>query len=115
MTHADELVARYILRKYRELNSTVYSGEPTTYLAGCGEAVVTDPDASNGTYGCDTGCDYYTLTATISCPHGETRDYEYGDFGEISYLIEELEEEDAGDHRSAEGPERSDPERNPSG
>lgn len=93
MNRADELVARYILRVYREQHARV-DGTPTTHLAGCAEAQVTDPDAQNGTYGCDTGCDYYTLTATISCPHGETEDYEYGDFGEIAYLIEDLERED---------------------
>lgn len=95
MNCADELVARYILRMYRE-NRCNSLGDPTTHLAGCMDAVVTDPDAQGGTYGCDTGCDYYTLTATISCPHGESEDYEYGDFGEISYLIEDLEKEDGG-------------------
>lgn len=93
-TKADELVAAYILRVYRERHE-MNDGTHTTHLAGCAEASVTNPDTQDGTYGCETGCDYYTLTATIACPHGMKEDYEYGDFGMIAFLLKDLEREAA--------------------
>lgn len=88
MTDADQLVARYILRQYRE----DYRNK-AKHLSTCTDVVVEHPEAEDGFYGCDTGCEYYTLDATIRCPHGEMEEYHYGDFGEISYILEDMEKE----------------------
>lgn len=56
-----------------------------------------DPDAYNGSYGCDTGCDYARFEAVITCPHGEREQFEWGDFGEIGRILEEFEEESDAD------------------
>ena len=45
----------------------------------------------DGTYGCDTGCEYYRLTAKLVCEHfPEGIEYEYGDFGMLHDLLESL-------------------------
>lgn len=84
---ANERVADYIMRQLR--------GEPgdsptAQHLANCDSARVTNPDAQDGTYGCDTGCDYTTFTATIACGHGQQMDYEYGEFGMLSDILSGL-------------------------
>ncbi|WP_433364128.1 hypothetical protein [Streptosporangium sp. CA-115845] len=89
---ADERVARFILATYRK------PGEADNeHLAACPEAHVEDPDAYNGTYGCDTGCDYARFEAIIACPHGERADFNWGDFGDVASILEEL------DRQTAEG------------
>ena len=90
---ADELVARYILREYRREKTNSYGGTP--HLAECPEATVEHPQAEDGEYGCETGCEYVRMTATIRCPHGESSNYEYGEFGQLAYIIEDLEREQA--------------------
>ena len=87
---ADVLVSRYTLAKYRE------SGEAeNAHLKVCPEAVTEDPESHNGTYGCDTGCEYVRFEATITCPHGQREDFEWGTFGELSYILEDLEADEA--------------------
>ncbi len=87
MTNADELLAAVVLRKYREDREG-----RDDHLASCPDTVARDVSGENGTYGCDTGCEYYKLTATLKCPHEEL-DWEYGDFGDIAGLIEDMEAE----------------------
>lgn len=77
---ADEKVARFILATYREPGEGQGSNE---HLRACPDAVVADPDTSDGTYGCDTGCEYVRFEATITCPHGESEGFEWGDFGSV--------------------------------
>jgi hypothetical protein len=85
---ADELLSRYLIRHYQD------SGARNDHLRTCSEATVApDPDYMDSTYGCDTGCEYVRLEATIVCPHGESEDYEYGEFGDIAGLIQDLERE----------------------
>jgi hypothetical protein len=79
----DELVERYILLKFRE--------DGTDHLETCPDARVTEADARNGSYGCDTGCEYVRFEAVITCPHGESEEFEYGEFGELYSLLEDLE------------------------
>lgn len=90
---ADALVARYILREFR--SGGPHGDETADHLAGCPEAVVTSPDASDGTYGCDTGCSYVTFEALIACPH-VTAPYEhsFGEFGELAWILEDIAEMD---------------------
>lgn len=82
---ASERVAAYILEQFHDEPG---DDEAAEHLAACDSAVVTNPDASNGTYGCDTGCDYTTFTATIACDHGQQiDDYEYGEFGRLGDIL----------------------------
>lgn len=81
---ADKKVARYILEQFK--------GEPgddlaAQHLAACDSVRVTDPDAENGTYGCDTGCDYTRFEAVIVCDHGQRYEFEYGEFGMLSDIL----------------------------
>lgn len=91
MADADELVRGFVLREFREECWGKLTRE--AHLATCPETQVLDCDARDGSYGCDTGCDYYRLEAQIGCPHGESVEYDYGSFGEISSLIWQLERE----------------------
>lgn len=97
----DELVNRYVMRTYRTENTKrerrgsygewVPKAEQP-HLVACPEAVA-DATAEDGVYGCETGCDYARFEATISCPHGFSEQYEYGQFGELSYILEDLEKD----------------------
>lgn len=90
MSTADELLARYVLRGYREKNTPAF-GAPPPHLVSCEEATAKHVEAEDGTYGCETGCEYVRLTAMVECPHGESVEFEYGDFGDIAGIIEEME------------------------
>jgi hypothetical protein len=78
----DELVARYILREYRDDN--------TGHLAECPETRVTDSDAQNGSYGCETGCAYARFEAVVDCPHGQREEFAWGQFGELADILDDL-------------------------
>lgn len=84
---ANAKVARYILEQFQEEPGD----EPAAgHLAACDSVRVEDPDAQNGTYGCDTGCDYTRFTAVIACDHGQRHEFEYGEFGTLSDILWEL-------------------------
>lgn len=80
---ADELALRLVLRHARK-------DATSTHLRECEGLTVEDPEAVNGMYGCDTGCEYARLSARLNCPHGETEDYYYGEFGYIGDLVDEM-------------------------
>lgn len=80
------LLETFVLREYRD------EGGHNAHLTGCDVAVIAEFESSDGTYGCDTGCEYLTLRAVITCPHGEAEEFTYGEFGAISELVTELEE-----------------------
>ena len=82
---ANQKVARWILAKFRQ--EAAGSG----HLVECSEASVIHFDGGDGYYGCETGCEYLRLEARVVCPHGEQRDYHYGDFGDMSDIIEDLD------------------------
>ncbi len=82
------LVTRFVLRTYREEGDNAH-------LKACTDISATDTEGRDGSYGCNTGCDYVTFEATITCPHGERGDFEWGDFGSMDTIIEELEQEEA--------------------
>lgn len=84
MTHADELLREFILRKYQE--------EEYGHLAQCPSLEVTELDASEGSSGYPTDCPTYRLEAELECLHGEQDTYDYGSFGELRDLIDDLEE-----------------------
>jgi hypothetical protein len=81
----DDLVNRYVLRDYRYAHSY-------EHLATCPDTVVTDADLRNGTYGCETGCEYARLDAALTCPHGVTAEHRYGTFGDVGVILTEIDE-----------------------
>jgi hypothetical protein len=87
---ANDRVARYILAQFKNEPGNEAAAQ---HLAHCESVRVIDPDASNGTYGCDTGCDYTTFEAVIACDHGQQIDYEYGEFGLLSDILWDLDRE----------------------
>jgi len=97
---ADELVRRFILREYRKRYVPVHHppGDAMRHLVACPDLTVTEQEASNGLYGCDTGCEYARLEATMRCLHGFSDDYVYGEFGDLAGIIADLER-DAELHR----------------
>lgn len=86
MTDADDLVNRYVLRWFRE-----ESMGHLPHLRECPDLTVTNADARDGSYGCETGCDYVRFEAVITCPHGEREEVEWGQFGELASILEDLE------------------------
>lgn len=89
---ADELVRRYVLRHYRDhwyYHRPAMDPGPVPHLVGCPEVVV-DAQGEDGTYGCDTGCEYVRFTATITCPHGERVEHEFGEFGELAWILDDM-------------------------
>lgn len=92
MNAADEKVARFVLKDFRE---GIVDRCPANarHLAACPDAKAMHVEGEDGTYGCDTGCEYARLTAQIECPHGMSYEHEYGDFGEIADILAEIEAE----------------------
>jgi hypothetical protein len=89
----DELLAEWLRRDLRADEGARIAALPDIreHLRACPQMVVVDATGSNGTYGCDTGCDYMTLTAEVSCPHHPGPfDVTYGTFGELDQMVEEL-------------------------
>lgn len=92
--NADDLLRAYVLEQFRdEYDSDGYAASHPreVHIARCEEASVLESDGRDGSYGCETGCEWLTLEASISCPHGEPVEYEYGEFGDIPGLIWSLE------------------------
>lgn len=88
---ADERVGRFVLAKYRAHFVSVSAGDDEKHLAKCPDASARHVVGNDGFYGCESMCEYATLTATLSCPHGVSQEYEYGDFGDLGDLIRDVE------------------------
>lgn len=88
----DALVKAWILDEYRDEQHIHWS--PPSHLSECPDVTVTTYEAQDGAYGCNTGCSYLRLEATLSCPHGETTEYEYGEFGDMADIIAMLIDRD---------------------
>lgn len=101
---ANALVRAYALRDFHATyghyphhhvdddDAAVMAGSwPSGHLIGCPEAHVLDGDGEDGAYGCTTGCEYWRITAVVTCPHGARFEHHVGDFGDLEGLIVELE------------------------
>lgn len=78
---ADERVRIYVLREAQS--------HPRTHT--CPDTDVSFIEGDDGTYGCDTGCEYWRLTARLTCEHfPEGFEFEYGQFGMLNDLLEAL-------------------------
>ncbi|MFG2676959.1 hypothetical protein [Streptomyces sp. NPDC048445] len=97
---ADAIVSRYILRKFREETKTNMTSplpsfraqvsDSAAHLVSCPDLHVVDQEAADGSYGCETGCEYARLEADLVCSHGMREEYEYGDFGELADMLREI-------------------------
>ncbi|WP_157868851.1 hypothetical protein [Streptomyces atriruber] len=103
---ADALVSAFILRSFLErtredMESRLRwrcqrsSDDDARHLVDCPTVRVVDQEGSDGEYGCDTGCEYARLEATITCEHGRSADFEYGDFGDLAGLISGIVDEES--------------------
>lgn len=81
----DMRVAAWIGQEFRKNGAS-------EHLRACNPLTVSYK-GMDSVYGCDTGCEYARLEATITCPHGESEDYEYGQFGELADLLEDIFDE----------------------
>ncbi|MCW2904222.1 MAG: hypothetical protein JWO67_6487 [Streptosporangiaceae bacterium] len=107
-TRADELLSRYLLKEARRpqrpgLTSTSPAHyEIPMHLLACPTttAIVA---AEDGFYGCETGCEYlrFAVRLACTCPGVKTYLWEYGQFGELRDLIDDLIKEDAREQREA--------------
>jgi hypothetical protein len=82
---ADAKVAEWVLAKFKAEAVTVSE----KHLAACPGTTVTHVQGGEGSYGCDTGCEYVRLEARVSCPH-HREDYKYGEFGDLADLLGEI-------------------------
>ena len=91
---ATNLVRDYVLDRFR----AEYRFDPRDVIkhlaAECTLVKATLTEAEDGSYGCDTGCEFVRFTALITCDHGQEFCYEYGTFGDLAMLIEDLEKDD---------------------
>jgi len=96
---ADDKVNRLVAQMFRE--QTLFDTNPLDYqlhLASCDTMRAESAEATNGSYGCDTGCEYYELEAVIKCecPDAADEQYSYGSFGDTYYLLSHLDDLDKG-------------------
>jgi len=92
MGEADEKVAAYVTDRFRSAHSGSRAGG-LRHLATCPGLRVTRAYGRDGTYGCDTGCEYATFEAEFTCPHHEGGPFTwtFGTFGELAWIIEEID------------------------
>lgn len=79
----EALLAKWVLGFYRQ--------KEVGHLAECPDTIVGNCEVYDSTYGCDTGCDYLRVEATLTCPHGHSVHWEDGDFVELADVIAEME------------------------
>ena len=98
---ANDRVNAWLLAKYRDNNpsgSHLHTewfikryGEARAHLSECPDATIAEPTGSDGSYGCDTGCEYARLECTVQCSHGFSDLYEYGEFGELADMLADID------------------------
>ncbi len=86
-TQADAIVAAWVLKQYRQEHVRPLT---VTHKSACPDASVQEVETTNGTYGCDTGCEYSTFKAQVTCPHEPPEDYTYGTFGDLPWILESI-------------------------
>jgi hypothetical protein len=82
VSDADALVAAYILDRWREDHPD---------HADCPTLAVVEADTRNG-LAYDTGVECVYFTATLRCEHRKPFDFDFAEFGELAWIIEELDE-----------------------
>lgn len=93
MSDVDEKVERLILAMFVEESKDSPDWSHEGHLMRCPSLRVKDAGGRDGVYGCGTGCEYVRLTATLVCGHeGFKSEFDYGSFGDLATLLEDLEE-----------------------
>jgi len=95
---ADELVRRHIMRQYRtdwEHGAAGWPPERNAHLADCAEAFIEQAEV-NGARWYDTGVTGTEFTAVITCPHGVRHEFEFGQYGNLSEILEDMDYDEAG-------------------
>lgn len=85
---ADAKVSRYVVGQFRSGHN---GSKAEQHLAECPTTRAQSCEMSNGTYGCETGCEYALLEAVMICDDGISADYEYGTFGDIADILADIE------------------------
>lgn len=96
----DEKVNRLIVMIFKDEHRSwpdVANGM-ISHMVNCDSLQVENADTSDGTYGCDTGCEYVELDATLTCCQGENRYvFNYSNFGSMWSLLDDLDRIDKGE------------------
>jgi hypothetical protein len=87
---AMNLVRDYVLDRFRA-EFRYDRRDALAHLAQCPSTRANLTEAEDGSYGCETGCEYARFTALFNCDHDHVFSYEYGEFGDLAMLIEDLE------------------------
>lgn len=85
------ILTQGLLDSYKTQHPTFsmkYGNDSEKHLFECEKATAKLKEAHDGFYGCDTGCEYYTLEGTISCPHGYSEEYDASGFGEMYWYFD---------------------------
>lgn len=89
--NADRLVEKYILQRFR--NDHMEHG-------ACPGLHVVEHDTEDGSYGCETGCEYVRFSAAVACAAPceapAPVHFAYGEFGNLADIIETLTAEAEG-------------------
>ena len=98
-TDADRKVAAWVVNGLRAHEGYLDS-EPAMpdqrrtsphHLRGCATLRVVSFEGSDGTYGCDTGCEYLRIEGRAACDHFEGVEFTVGEFGELEYWLKGLQ------------------------
>lgn len=88
----NQILTQGLLDNYKGVNNKPFRFYADTglnkHLLNCDEAFAELNEAHDGVYGCETGCDYYTLEGTISCPHGYSEEYDASQFGSLDWVFD---------------------------
>lgn len=80
---ANMIVGTWIIGRFRR-------GGENEHLRACESLVTESINGYDGSYGCDTGCEYARIEITVSCTHGQREDFSVGEFGELADMIDEI-------------------------
>jgi len=92
VTEADEKVQRLLVKLFRDGRGETQGVRGTIkHLRECATTQAEDVDGGDSFYGCDTGCEYVRLKASIRCKCGRVAYYEYNEFGDMEGLFYDMD------------------------
>ena len=86
-----EAIVDWVLGLYARPKQS-WETPPIKHLINCPDTRITFEDAYDGTYGCETGCEFYRVSGTIWCSHGAEDEFDYGDFGELMDRVPDVKD-----------------------
>lgn len=91
----NHILTQGLLDSFREEHKSIYGhtrfgfgNKSEEHLFYCDKTYANLEIAHDGTYGCDTGCDFYTLKGTISCPHDFSVEHDASTFGGLDWVFD---------------------------